>query len=361
MTTERGGPDPSPPTPPSGPGDSGSPPGFETADGEATAHYPNPDSAATPPDGEAANPNAFADGEATMLTFEGVEAAEETWSAAPGSSSAADTMVGSPAMAAEPAHARGTVTGQEAAGPATAVLVAGSGSEADSEAEQLSRRERRRRKKEEKGNSFWKELPVLLALGLLVVVLLRAFVVQAFYIPSGSMEDSLQINDRVLVFRQAYLFGEPQRGDVIVFRNWDDVGEDVPSPSVGQYIWQSLKEGVGLGRGDGQQDLIKRVIAVPGDTVEVKDSRVFINGEELIEPYILVDGPDALADFGPVVVPKGKYFVLGDHRNNSNDSRRVEDGLFVDEDAIVGKAFIRIWPFSRIGGLDAPEPLQQDR
>lgn len=199
---------------------------------------------------------------------------------------------------------------------------------------------------------FLKELPFLLVIGFGIVVLAKAFVVQAFYIPSGSMEDTLHVNDRVLVNRQSYLFGEPQRGDVIVFRNWDDVGQDVLAPSVWQYVGRSLREGIGLGSG-GKQDLIKRVIGLPGDTVEVRDSRAVVNGATMDEPYVLVDGPDPLANMPPQVVPEGHYFVLGDHRNNSADSR-AGGVRFVDEDVVVGRAFLRAWPFDRVGGLGGP-------
>lgn len=199
---------------------------------------------------------------------------------------------------------------------------------------------------------FLRELPFLLVIGFGIVVLAKAFVVQAFYIPSGSMEDTLHVNDRVLVNRQSYLFGEPQRGDVVVFRNWDDVGQDVPPSSVWQYVGRSLREGIGFGSG-GKQDLIKRVVGLPGDTVEVRDSHVIVNGVLQDEPYVFIDGPDPLANMAPQVVPDGHYFVLGDHRNNSADSR-AGGVRFVDEDVIVGRAFLRVWPFDRIGGLGGP-------
>ncbi len=212
---------------------------------------------------------------------------------------------------------------------------------------------------EKKRGSFFKELPLLILIGIVIVILLKSFVVQAFFIPSGSMQNTLLINDRVLVNRLAYLYGEPERGDVIVFRNWDEVGEDAPSPSIWEFITRSLQEGVGFG--GGPDDLIKRIVAVPGDTLEVRDSRVFINGEALDEPYVFVNGVDSLANTGPFVVPEGKYFVMGDHRNNSQDSRRdLENGTFVDRDAIIGQAFVKIWPLSHVGGLDVPGPLGQD-
>ncbi|MFN8104728.1 MAG: signal peptidase I [Acidimicrobiia bacterium] len=199
---------------------------------------------------------------------------------------------------------------------------------------------------------FLRELPFLIIIGFGIVVLAKAFLVQAFYIPSGSMEETLHVNDRVLVNRQAYLFGGPQRGDVVVFRNWDDVGADVPPPSAIQYVGRSLREGIGLGSG-GKQDLIKRVVGLPGDTVEVRDSRAVVNGLRLEEPYVFIDGPDPLANMPPEVVPEGHYLVLGDHRNNSADSR-AGGVRFVDEDVIVGRAFLRIWPLGRVGGLGGP-------
>jgi signal peptidase I len=226
-----------------------------------------------------------------------------------------------------------------------------------SDLEDSRRARRRRRRKNGAQPSFLKELPFLLVLGFGIVVLLKSFVIGAFYIPSGSMEETLQINDRVLVFRQAYTIGEPKRGDIVVFRSWDDAaadGADVPSPGMWGYIVQSLKEGIGLKRTCKDplascEDLIKRVIGLPGETVEVKDSYAYINGKKLDEPYVYIDGPDALADFGPITVPEGKYFVMGDHRNNSSDSRAR---YLVDVDAIVGKAFIRIWPLGRFGSVD---------
>lgn len=217
--------------------------------------------------------------------------------------------------------------------------------------------------KHRRRRSFVWEVMVLVPLGFLLVVLVRAFVIQPFYIPSGSMELTLKCNDRVLVNRLAYLLGDPARGDVIVFRNWDDVGEDVPSPSIAGYVGLSLREGVPLlGSGRKSDDLIKRIVALPGETVEVRSvgegddtkSVAYVNGKQLDEPYVFLNGHDPLSPYGPVVVPEGKYFVMGDHRNNSRDSRRQEDGLFVDRDAVIGKAFVRAWPLSRFGSLDGP-------
>jgi len=207
--------------------------------------------------------------------------------------------------------------------------------------------------------SFFKELPFLLLLGFGIVVLLRSFILQPFFIPSGSMQMTLDCDDRVLVNRLAYLYQDVQRRDVIVFRDWEVVGRDVPTPSIWKFVTTSLREGVGIGRSK-RPDLIKRVVAIPGDTFLVRDSKVYLrgpDGKDVLqeEPYIFVDGDDRYADFGPVTVPEGKVFAMGDHRNNSEDSRRDPDGQFVDVDAIVGKTFLRFWPPSRFGGLQGPK------
>lgn len=198
-----------------------------------------------------------------------------------------------------------------------------------------------------KSVSFWVELPFLLLAGFAIVVLVKGFLIRPFYIPSGSMENTLGINDRVLVNRQAYWGGGPSRGDVIVFRDPKHVGSENQGQSNWGYVTESMREGIGLGSGKGV-DLIKRVIGLPGDTVEVRDSHAYVNGEPLDEPYVFMDGPDSLANMPPRVVPEGKYFVMGDHRNNSADSRT---GFMVDEDTIVGKAVVRIWPLDHLGGL----------
>lgn len=212
--------------------------------------------------------------------------------------------------------------------------------------------------KPKKAHSVFGELWFMILVGFLVVVIVKGFLVQTFYIPSGSMETTLLCNDRVLVNRLAYLGGGPSRKDVIVFRNWNDTGEDVTPTPFPKNVVNALREGIGFGRG-GSDDLIKRVIGLPGDTIEVRDNRAIVNGDPLDEPYVFVDGEGPAPDFGPVTVPPGHYFMMGDHRNNSQDSRQEEGGRFVDEDAIVGRAFVRFWPLSRLGGLEGP-PDQTD-
>ncbi len=187
------------------------------------------------------------------------------------------------------------------------------------------------------------ELPILVLVALVVAVLIKTFLVQAFYIPSGSMIHTLEINDRVLVNKLSYLFGEPEQGDVIVFD--PPFGVEQEAEPLLQAIVRSVAESLGL-RTPAVEDLIKRVVAVGGQELEVKDSRVLIDGVPLDEPYL--DESAFMPDFGPVEVPVGTVFVMGDNRPRSQDSRRFGP---IPTDSIVGRAFVRVWPFDRWGGL----------
>ena len=155
---------------------------------------------------------------------------------------------------------------------------------------------------------------------------IRTFVAEARYIPSGSMLPTLQINDRLIVDKLGYHFKAPQRGDVVVFSPTDTLEK------------QNFHDA-----------FIKRVIGLPGDKVEVKDGRVFINGKPLSEDYI-ADRPQY--QYGPVTVPQDQYLVLGDNRNNSYDSHYWG---FVPRDHIIGRAIVRFWPMNRLGEI-TPEP-----
>jgi signal peptidase I len=190
--------------------------------------------------------------------------------------------------------------------------------------------------------AFWKELPVLIVVALVVAVLIKTFLVQAFFIPSASMRDTLLEGDRVMVNKLAYRFGEPSRGDVIVFDS------PLEEHSGGENILGAIVRNVGeaLGLSTPDTALIKRVIAVGGDTLEISGDAVLINGVAIDEPYLTRPGP--MADFGPFDVPADHVFVMGDNRNQSEDSRRFGP---IHEDAIVGRAFVRVWPPSRWGGL----------
>ena len=188
-----------------------------------------------------------------------------------------------------------------------------------------------------------REAAGVLFLAVVVAVLVKVFLVQAFFIPSESMIPTLEIDDRVLVSRIAYVLDGPDRGEVIVF-DMPMEYEDPPEP-----IWESMVrhvvEAVGI-RVARVEDLIKRVIAVGGDRLEVRDNRVVVNGLVLDEPYV---PPGArMADLGPVYIPDGHVWVMGDNRDNSRDSRSFGP---VPVDTIVGRAFIRFWPVSRLEGL----------
>lgn len=198
---------------------------------------------------------------------------------------------------------------------------------------------------EEKKDSFLdflKELPVLIVVAFGIALLIKTFLVQAFYIPSESMEPTLLQDDRVLVSKLSYRLGEPEYGDVVVFRseNQPTVIEEDRGP-VGNFI-QSLKQALGLA--SSEYDLIKRVIATEDQTVEVKEGAVFVDGKKLQEPY-RKDPDSPLPDFAPKKVRDGEVFVMGDNRFNSTDSRVFGS---IEESAIVGRAFILIWPIDRI-------------
>ncbi|WP_035857115.1 signal peptidase I [Cryptosporangium arvum] len=186
-----------------------------------------------------------------------------------------------------------------------------------------------------KQRSFWVELPILLLVAVIVAVLVRTFLVQTFYIPSGSMETTLLINDRVLVNKMVYRFREPRRGEVVVFvppKQWD--------------------------AGPTKDDYIKRVVGVGGDKIVCCDSagRITINGKVLQEDYLFEDDVPSAQPFD-VSVPTGRLFVMGDHRSSSADSRYHTDYQVgtIPVDAVVGRAFVIFWPFSHVGTLSVPK------
>jgi signal peptidase I len=195
---------------------------------------------------------------------------------------------------------------------------------------------------ERAARSFWRELPFLIVVALLLAVLIKTFVVQAFYIPSGSMLETLQIDDRVLVSKLSYVWGAPEHGDIIVFD--DPRGEPGEAESLGGRVWRNLAESIGVRTP--QSEFIKRVIGVGGDTVEGRGGVIYVNGEATVEPYLpryaLTD------DFGPTVVPVGELFVMGDNRGDSIDSRSFGS---IAEGEVVGRAFVVMWPATRWAGL----------
>ncbi|MFD7916439.1 signal peptidase I [Streptomyces sp. NPDC059752] len=211
--------------------------------------------------------------------------------------------------------------------------------------------------------SFWKELPLLIGIALLLALLIKTFLLQAFSIPSASMQNTLQMGDRVLVDKLTPWFGsEPERGEVVVFHDPADwlSGQPTPEPN----IFQQVLSKIGLMPDASEKDLIKRVIAIGGDTVECKKGGpVVVNGKELDEPYIYPGNtPCDDAPFGPITVPKGKIWVMGDHRQNSEDSRyHQQDSTkgFVPVDKVVGRAVVVAWPVTRWATLPVPDTFDQ--
>ncbi len=181
------------------------------------------------------------------------------------------------------------------------------------------------------------EIPILLAIAVVIAFVLKTFVAQAYYIPSGSMEPQLDVGDRVVVSKLAYDLHDPRRGDVVVFTSPE------ASSSSGDDIlpvrWaKDVLEGVGLKQPD-DDVLIKRVIGLPGETVGGRGGHVFIDGRQLVEPYL----PKGLIteDFAPVKVPPGHLWVMGDNRNDSRDSHVFGP---IKESSVVGRAIGKIWP-----------------
>ncbi len=189
---------------------------------------------------------------------------------------------------------------------------------------------------------FFKELPGLIVIAFALALLIKTFLIQAFYIPSQSMVPTLKVGDRVLVNKLVYDFGQPQVGDVIVFENPSLRETD---RNVFEAVWDWLVEGLGFSV-DPTKDFIKRVIGLPGDTVEMRNGKVYVNGQRIPEPYITNPGAQ---DFPPTDVEPDHVFVMGDNRPNSQDSRSALGQIPLDK--VVGKAFVLLWPPSRIEWL----------
>jgi signal peptidase I len=271
----------------------------------------------------------------------------------------------------EPADAR--IAGRSAtdeSGTGAAAPVAGEAGTA--EPAPAGRRWRREQAKaEKKKGSLLRELPVLLVIAFVLALLVKTFLIQAFFIPSGSMEQTLHgctgcTGDRVLVNKVPYWFGEPQPGDIVVFRGPDTWSPEITVAKPSNWVSGAL---LGLGRAIGvappsEDDYVKRVIATAGQTVQCCDAegRVMVDGKPLEEPYIYQDsplggGPNG-REFGPVTVPAGRLWVMGDHRSASADSRRHVSDRYsgtIAVDDIIGKGALIVWPLDRFTLLDSPD------
>lgn len=171
--------------------------------------------------------------------------------------------------------------------------------------------------------SLFKDIVLPIVIALLAVLLLRTFVIGMYYVPSGSMIPTLELKDHVVVTKFTYQMHKPERGDIIVFKYPpnEELGKD-------------------------EVDYVKRLIGLPGETLEIRNNTVYIDGAPLTENYLNAD--TAMPDFGPVQIPEGNYFAMGDNRNNSSDSRTW--GCVPQED-LIGKAQVIYWPLGRAGGL----------
>ena len=168
------------------------------------------------------------------------------------------------------------------------------------------------------------EIPVILLISFVLVFgFVRPVVAAPFHIPTESMVPTLKVHDRLLVNKLAYDLNDPERGDIALFEN---------------------QQG-------GKDPLIKRVVGLPGETLELRDGKVYVDGDPLEEPYLERDpckpGYPKTCSFGPVTVPRNHYFMMGDNRTNSLDSRFFGP---VPEEDVVGEALVRFWPVSRAGG-----------
>ena len=222
-------------------------------------------------------------------------------------------------------------------------------------------------RKEPKKGSFLRELPVLLVIAVVLALLINTFLVKAFFIPSGSMEQTLHgcpgcSGDRVLVNKVTYRLHDPRPGDIVVFRgpeSWaPETAINRPSNFVQRAV-QTVASTFGVST-PGEKDFVKRIIAVGGQTVQCCDAqgRVTVDDRPLDESYVyLTDTAYEPTPFGPIVVPEGRMWLMGDHRDQSSDSRahiNDPDEGTVAMDDVIGKAFVIIWPVGRWETLGTP-------
>jgi signal peptidase I len=198
-----------------------------------------------------------------------------------------------------------------------------------------SRRTRRR---------FFAELPFLLAAALILTVLVKGFLIQAFFIPSRSMEPTLDVGDRVVVNRLAYRIGEPDHGQVVVFLR-PTGAEQASAGGPISWVRRAVAQGLG-GTPPGNEDLIKRVVGLPGDVLEGRDGYLWRNGQRVEEPYLR---PGTFtSDFKKLRIKPDSFWVMGDNREDSADSRVFGP---VHRSALVGRAVLTVWPVPHAGGI----------
>ena len=205
-----------------------------------------------------------------------------------------------------------------------------------------------------KKGSLLKELPILVVVALVVSLLIKTFLVQFFYIPSGSMENTLQIKDRVAVNKVPFISKNISRGDVVVFRDPDNWLPEIIDYDTNKYVAKakSALVAVGVLPNPAKQYLVKRVVGVAGDHIVccTKAGNLTINDVEVTEPYIYAGNKPSEMKFD-VTVPEGKIWVMGDHRGASADSRYHQEDInkgFVPISRVTGRVVAVIWPFKNI-------------
>lgn len=211
--------------------------------------------------------------------------------------------------------------------------------------------------------SLLRELPILVVVSLFISIVIKAFLIQAFYIPSGSMQTTLEINDRVIVNKFWNFFSDVKRGDVVVFRDpggWLPPAYEEKRSAPSQAIRNALVF-VGLAPDPAKQHLIKRVIGVGGDRIVCcdKSGALVINGKPVVEKYLYAGNKPSEMTFD-VTVPKGYLWAMGDHRAASEDSRYHQEDPnkgMVPLNKVVGRAFLILWPVPHFSLLPRPEAL----
>ena len=212
--------------------------------------------------------------------------------------------------------------------------------------------------------SVLREFPILVIVALAVSLVIKTFLVQFFYITSGSMENTLQVQDRVAVNKLPFISKKISRGDVVVFRDPANWLPEQYAPEESKIV-SKIREGlviVGVLPNPAKQFLVKRVIGVAGDQIVCcsKDGSLTINGKPTNEPYIFKGNKPSEMKFN-VTVPAGKIWVMGDHRGSSADSRYHQDDVnngFVPVSKVTGRVYAIIWPFKNIGAVSSHDPIK---
>jgi signal peptidase I len=285
----------------------------------------------------------------------------------PGAEPEAGSGEGAASPEPDQGHPAGADTAAAAAGPAEAggaegAAAAGAPPDGTGSSPAPKRPARRARKK----RSFWREFPVLVVVALLLAVIIKTYAIQAFFIPSGSMENTLKVNDRVLVNKLVYDVRGIHRGDIVVF-NGDGSWDPGAAPTDTNFLVKFANGFASMfGFGHQADILIKRVIGLPGDEVACCDAqgRVTVNGVPLTEQSYLYPGNAPSESRFNISVPPGRLWVMGDHRLISDDSRSHQGqpgGGTIPENAVIGRAFVIIWPLSRWRILPIPDTFEQPK